>query len=269
MTGHEGLRVVVLTSTSLGVRATATLAGLPGLGALTLVTAPAVRRRRSLLEKALETWRFDGPPGIVRATAGRARRPRLPRPPEQIGASVAALCPSVPHLHLPDFHAADAPANLAALAPDLGVVVGTHRLKPALYSVPRLGSINLHFGQAPEYRGSSPAFWELFDGVSSVGLTVHWVNEHLDAGDILLQQRVPIDAAPAGDPLRYLRHFQQETLFPLGFRLLAQAVAGLARGPLPARRQDPARGRTRRRATWRDKTELRRRVAARRLTSVG
>ena len=245
------------------------LARLPQLGALTIVTAPAARRRRSLLEKAIETWRFDGPPGIARAAAGRVRRLRLAQPPQPLAPFVAATCPSVPHVHLPDFHAADAPARLAALAPDLCVAVGTHRLKPALYSVPRLGSIHLHFGHAPEYRGSSPAFWELFDGQSSVGLTVHWVNEHPDAGDILLQQRVPIDSAPAGDPLLYLRHFQQETLYPLGFRLLAQAVAGLARGPLPARRQDPARGRTRRRATWRDKAELRRRVAARRLTMVG
>lgn len=266
MTGaREGLRVVVLTSTSLGCRAAAALASLPRVHTLTLVTAPAVRRRRSLLQKALEVWRFDGPPGVARATARRLRRPRLPAASERLADLAATHCPAARHVHLPDFRSAGAPAHLEALQPDLGVVVGTHRLAPALYGVPRLGSINLHLGHAPEYRGSSPAFWELYDGTPTVGVTIHWVNDQLDAGDILRQDCVPLDLAPAGDPLEYLERYREEVLLPLGFRLLVDAVDGLSRGELPARRQDAARGRTRTRATWHDKEELRRRVAARRL----
>lgn len=260
----EGLRVALLTSSALGCRAVAALAGLPGIRTLTLVTAPAVPRRRTLVDKVRQTWRYDGPGGIVRATAQRLRNAGVPAAETRLSGLAAEQCPAVPHVHLPDFQAGDAPARLAALRPDLGIVVATHRLQPALYQVPRLGSINLHFGCAPEYRGSSPAFWELYDGVPAVGVTVHWVNEHLDAGDILLQECVPLDLAPGGDPLAYLERYQRETLVPLGFGLLARAVAGLTRGPLPARPQDGARGRTRRRATWRDKVELRRRVAARR-----
>jgi methionyl-tRNA formyltransferase len=261
----ERLRVVLLTSTGLGCRAAAALAALPHVHMLALVTAPAVRRRRSLLEKAVQAWRFDGPPGIARATVRRLRQPRLPATGEVLAEHAARQCPGVRHIHLPDFHAAGAAAAVEALQPDLGVVVATHRLKPALYGVPRLGSINLHFGHAPEYRGSSPGFWELYDGTPTAGVTIHWVNDQMDAGDILLQERVPIDLAPAGDPLAYLERYREEVLLPLGFRLLADAVDALSRGPVPARRQEAARSRTRRRATWRDKEELRRRVAARRL----
>ena len=53
------MRVVVLTSIGTGCRAAARLAELPELRALTLMTAPVSRRRRTLLEKARETWRYD------------------------------------------------------------------------------------------------------------------------------------------------------------------------------------------------------------------
>ena len=258
------MRAVVLTSTSLGCRAAAHLSALPELESLTLMTAPVSRRPRTVVEKARETWRFDGPPGVLRAAAERLRAPRRAPLSHQLSVRAAALCPGVPHLHVPDFHAPEATRRLAALEPDLGIIVGTYRLEPSFDGVPRLGSINLHFGLAPEYRGSSPAFWELYDGVASVGVTVHWVTPRLDAGDILLQRSVPLDPAPPGDPLDYIARFQQETLFPLGFRLLAEAVRGLALGPVQARPQEPGRGRLRSRATWGDKQELRRRVLARR-----
>jgi methionyl-tRNA formyltransferase len=235
------------------------------------VTAPLAPRRRSrtLFEKARDTWRLDGPPGLIRAAARRLRSPHQPLVSEQLAEQAADLCPELPHIHLADFHAPEAASRVAELQADLGIVCATYRLKPSLYTLPRLGSINLHFGWAPEYRGSSPGFWELYDGVSSVGVTVNWMNPQLDAGDILLQRRVRLDIAPEGDPIEYVTRFQQETLHPLGFRLLNEAVGRLARGPMAARPQDSSRGRMRRRATWRDKQELRRRVAARRLPAVG
>jgi methionyl-tRNA formyltransferase len=173
-------------------------------------------------------------------------------------------CPDVPHAYVRDFHAPDTLQRVRAMAPDLGVIVATHRLVPALFTLPRLGSINLHFGNAPEYRGSSPGFWELYDGTPEVGLTIHWVSEQLDAGDIILQERLPLDLVPPGDPLVYLADLWRDQLLPNGVRLLVDAVDRLSRGPVAARQQDAARARTRSFATWRDKRELRRRVAARR-----
>jgi len=261
------IRAVVFTTTTLGCRAAAALAGLPVLSGLTLVTAAPARRRLSLLEKAREAWRYDGPPGVLRAATERLQH--APLAAERLANAAADLCPALPHIHVADFHGPEAADRVAALGADLGITCATYRLKPSLYGVPRLGSINLHFGWTPDYRGSSPAFWEMYDGVSSVGVTVHWITPHQDAGDILLQRRVRLDIAPDGDPLEYIADFQRDTLQPLGFRLLAEAVTRLAHGQVQARPQDRARGRTRRRATWRDKQELRRRVAARRAPAVG
>jgi methionyl-tRNA formyltransferase/peptidoglycan/xylan/chitin deacetylase (PgdA/CDA1 family) len=76
---------------------------------------------------------------------------------------------------------------------DLGVALGAPILKPALFTLPRMGTINLHKGRLPDYRGMPPAFWELHDGAREVGCTVHKVDAGLDTGDILLEGSVPVD----------------------------------------------------------------------------
>jgi len=58
---------------------------------------------------------------------------------------------------------------LTALKPDLAIVLGTRVLRRSTFGVPRLGSINLHKGALPRYRGMPPGFWELYNGEKSAG----------------------------------------------------------------------------------------------------
>lgn len=104
---------------------------------------------------------------------------------------------------------------------DLGIVLGTRILKPGTFNVPRLGSINLHKGKVPEYRGMPPGFWELYDGVTSAGVTVHFVDKGLDTGDIIATGSVPILKMDTPDSLL-------EKLHGEGTKTLARAV-GLIR----------------------------------------
>ena len=126
---------------------------------------------------------------------------------------------------------------------------------------------NLHLGHAPEFRGSSPAFYELLEGVPAVGVTIHRVSEKLDAGPILLQESFPLDLVPEGDPVSYVRWYQAEVLVPNGVRMMAEAVRRLAHGRTEERGQPPGTTPTRRRATYRLKRELRHRIAMRRADS--
>jgi len=159
---------------------------------------------------------------------------------------------------------------LAKFHPDAIVVVAYgHIIPPWMIELPRLGSINLHSGKAPEYRGAAPGFWELYNGEREVGITIHRVATALDAGDILLQETFPLDPAPAEDPLGYLERYRREVLRPNGVRLLAQTVAQIATGRVSERPQDPARAQTYRTPDYRAIRELRRRVAARRLERAG
>lgn len=83
---------------------------------------------------------------------------------------------------------------VTAQRPDLGIVLGTGILKPALYALPRLGSINLHKRKVPAYRGGGPVgLWELLDGQQEIGVTVHRVEEKVDTGAVIRSASIPID----------------------------------------------------------------------------
>ena len=87
------------------------------------------------------------------------------------------------------------PESIAALREckaDLAVVLGTRILRSEVFSLPRLGSINLHKGKVPEYRGMPPGFWELYEGERTAGITVHFVSAKLDAGDVVETSAVAI-----------------------------------------------------------------------------
>jgi folate-dependent phosphoribosylglycinamide formyltransferase PurN len=256
------LSVVVLTSIPLGVEVAAALRALPEVGKLVLLTAPAAPER-SMLGQLEATWRYEGLPGLLRAVLRRARKATRLEADNKVAALAARRCPNVAHFSMPRFHSEACREFLDAMAPDLGVVVGTHFLRSEIFGRPRLGCINLHLGAAPEFRGSSPGFYEMLEGVSEVGITVHRVTDTLDGGNILLQERFALDIAPRGDPLAYLSRYMSDVLCPNGIRMMAAAVAVLARGACGERIQDASRACTRRRPTWALKKELRRRVAGR------
>ncbi|MGH7499097.1 MAG: formyltransferase family protein [Gemmatimonadales bacterium] len=260
---RERLSVVVLTSIPLGIEVTAALRALPEVGQLTLFSAPAIPHQTtaSLIRT---TWRHEGMRGLLDAALRRARKAARLQENRSPAALAARRCPNVAHFPMAQFHSDACRARISGLAPDLGVVVGTHVLKGDLFTIPRLGCINLHLGAAPEFRGSSPGFYELLEGVPEAGVTIHRVTDTLDGGDILLQERFPLETAPDGDPVDYLRRYLAEVLCPNGVRMMAAAVAAMAHGTQTERVQDAAAARTYRRATCALKRELRQRVAERR-----
>ena len=58
---------------------------------------------------------------------------------------------------------------------------------------PPEGVINIHGALLPKYRGKLPSFWVLANGEEKTGVTVHYMNEELDDGPILVQREVPIE----------------------------------------------------------------------------
>lgn len=79
-------------------------------------------------------------------------------------------------------------ARIRAFAPDLMFVCGAPLLKPAVFNIPRLGTVNLHFGISPDYRGQHTLLWPLLRGdYAHVGATLHYINEGIDAGPVLFR----------------------------------------------------------------------------------
>lgn len=69
-----------------------------------------------------------------------------------------------------------------------------HMLKKPLLDLPRLGALNLHGSLLPRYRGRCPVNWVLIQGERETGVTLHYMVEKPDKGEIVAQKRVPITA---------------------------------------------------------------------------
>lgn len=78
-------------------------------------------------------------------------------------------------------------------APELIAVIGTRKLEEGIFGLAKFGAINMHSGILPYYRGADSEFWALYNGEKDkVGVSVHFIENGLDTGDIVLQaqQRV-------------------------------------------------------------------------------
>jgi peptidoglycan/xylan/chitin deacetylase (PgdA/CDA1 family)/folate-dependent phosphoribosylglycinamide formyltransferase PurN len=93
-----------------------------------------------------------------------------------------------------DLHDAESLAFVRSLEADLGLIYGTRILKPALFAIPKRGSINIHKHKVPDYRGGGAAgLWEMADGRTEQTVTVHRVVEQVDAGAVLGERTFAIE----------------------------------------------------------------------------
>ncbi len=181
---------------------------------------------------------------LVSSVAVRAARPfHRPFDPEAIRRAVFGneahslrdLCErrAIRYVTVDSLNSEEAQGHLGGMAADLGVVIGTRILKRQTFAIPRLGSINVHKGKVPEYRGQPPAFWELYHGEEEAGVTIHMVEAKLDAGDVVREDSVPITSTDT-------EHSVKLKLDHLAADLLAEAVELLANGRARPRAQQPS-----------------------------
>jgi methionyl-tRNA formyltransferase len=125
----------------------------------------------------------------------------------------------------------DAAQALAASAADVAVVVAYGKLIPAeLLAIPRHGFVNLHPSLLPRHRGPSPIQWALVCGDRATGVTTMQLDEGMDTGPILLQERVPIDDAETAETLA-------PRLAAIGADLVVRTLDGLEQGTITPRPQ--------------------------------
>lgn len=75
---------------------------------------------------------------------------------------------------------------LRSLNPDILVVCMAPILKPEIFLIPRIATVNIHFGIAPNYRGEHTLFWPLYlRDYDNIGITLHHINRGIDSGYIL------------------------------------------------------------------------------------
>lgn len=119
--------------------------------------------------------------------------------------------------------------HLRSLNPDVIISVGGGIVRRKLIDIPRLGVLNAHMGLLPEYKGMNVLEWSLFNG-DPIGMTIHYIDEGIDTGDVLLKKNIPIDA---GDTIGSLRDKSRG----IGADALALAISGLEDGSLKPQKQ--------------------------------
>lgn len=82
---------------------------------------------------------------------------------------------------------------LQTLAPDLIVVVAYGKILPKeVLNLPKLGCINVHGSLLPKYRGAAPIQWAVLNGEEKTGVTIMYLGEGMDTGDMILKEEIPI-----------------------------------------------------------------------------
>ncbi len=123
-------------------------------------------------------------------------------------------------------------ASLRALQPDLIVVVAYGQLLPKnILELPPRGCINVHASMLPRWRGASPIQHAILAGDHETGVTTMYLNEQLDAGDIILQRAEPIHPDDTAATLN-------DRLAALGAGLLVETVELINAGRAPRVPQD-------------------------------
>ena len=126
-------------------------------------------------------------------------------------------------------------ATLADLRPDIACVACfPWRIPAALLGLPPLGWLNVHPSLLPAYRGPAPLFWAFRNGENTTGVTIHFMDEELDTGDIVAQAPLALPDGISGAET-------DRMCATLGARLLVETVQCLRRGTLE-RRAQPAGG---------------------------
>ncbi len=122
-------------------------------------------------------------------------------------------------------------AAFAALKLDAAVVVAYGLILPkAVLDAPRLGCLNVHASLLPRWRGAAPIQRAILTGDAETGVTIMQVEEALDSGPILAQERVPIGGTTTAADLH-------DTLAELGARMIAAALDDLDAGRLDPKPQ--------------------------------
>jgi methionyl-tRNA formyltransferase len=122
-------------------------------------------------------------------------------------------------------------SQLRELNPDVMVVVAFRMLPEVVWRIPRLGTFNLHASLLPQYRGAAPINWAVINGETHSGLTTFLIDEKIDTGSIIMQEKVEILPNETAGELH-------DKLLGIGGNLVVKTVETLANGEFKPKSQN-------------------------------
>lgn len=120
--------------------------------------------------------------------------------------------------------------DLKTLNADLQIIVAFRMLPKAVWQMPKLGTFNLHASLLPEYRGAAPIHWAIINGEKTTGATTFFIDDKIDTGEIILQEKTIItDEENVGS--------LHDKLMYLGADLVTKTVNLIADGKVTTKKQ--------------------------------
>ncbi|MFO7964783.1 MAG: formyltransferase family protein [Desulfobacterales bacterium] len=118
------------------------------------------------------------------------RRMVQPTVEKALNRTIAGLADRI--IFVPDIHAPGVIGHVKSLEPDVGLSYGSPILKPDLFDIPVWGTLGIHHGKVPEYRGKKTDFWAMYNGEATVDVTIMKINAGLDTGYVVKEGAVAV-----------------------------------------------------------------------------
>ncbi len=115
--------------------------------------------------------------------------------------------------------------ELRSLKADLQIVVAFRMLPEVVWSMPPMGTFNLHASLLPQYRGAAPLNWAIINGETETGITTFFLKHEIDTGKVIQQVRVPIEET---DNVGIIH----DKLMLLGGKLVTETVDNIIAGTI-------------------------------------
>ncbi|MCP9768858.1 methionyl-tRNA formyltransferase [Lacihabitans sp. LS3-19] len=114
---------------------------------------------------------------------------------------------------------------------DLQVVVAFRMLPEVVWSMPKMGTINLHGSLLPQYRGAAPINWAVINGESMTGVTTFFIEKEIDTGKVIFSETIPIGEKDSAGDLH-------DKMMWIGGDLMVKTVRAIEKGEYPSVPQD-------------------------------
>lgn len=145
-----------------------------------------------------------------------------------------AVSKGIPVLQPANLKAPEFVSALKSLQADLQVVVAFRMLPEVVWSMPAIGTFNLHGSLLPRFRGAAPINWAIIRGEKETGLTTFFIKHEIDTGDILFQKKLPIGENETAGELH-------DRMMLLGAQLVLKTVQAIEQGSYSLHKQDDSR----------------------------
>jgi methionyl-tRNA formyltransferase len=99
---------------------------------------------------------------------------------------------NIPLHATPSVNSSETARLIQSSGADMGLSLGNGYIAKRIFSIPKFGMINIHHEILPEYQNAQSVIWQIYNMSDTTGYTIHKIDDHIDTGAILYQEKMPI-----------------------------------------------------------------------------